>query len=99
MSQGLQRWAYYAIVTRVSLTQYFRPVEGQFRYPAVQRYLHDLTSEMGEHLDSINSSLSVFIDIGPLLSIVILSTPEMLTDIVRCADHPKRSEARCEQPP
>ncbi|CCL98725.1 uncharacterized protein FIBRA_00730 [Fibroporia radiculosa] len=38
--------------------------EGQFRYPAVQRYLHDLTSEMGEHLDSITSALSIFIEIG-----------------------------------
>ncbi|KAI0701045.1 WD40 repeat-like protein [Cytidiella melzeri] len=38
--------------------------EGQFKYPAVQRYLHDLTGEMGEHLDSITSSLSVFIEIG-----------------------------------
>lgn len=31
----------------------------------MQRYLHDLTSEMGEHLDSITASLSVFIEIGP----------------------------------
>ncbi|KAI0324766.1 WD40 repeat-like protein [Cubamyces sp. BRFM 1775] len=38
--------------------------EGQFKYPAVQRYLHDLSSEMGEHIDSITSSLSVFIEIG-----------------------------------
>ncbi|KAI0090434.1 WD40-repeat-containing domain protein [Irpex rosettiformis] len=38
--------------------------DGQFKYPAVQRYLHDLTGEMGEHLDSITSSLSIFIEIG-----------------------------------
>ncbi|KAH9048439.1 WD40 repeat-like protein [Lactarius hengduanensis] len=38
--------------------------EGQFRYPAVQRYLHDLVSEIGEHIESITSSLSVFIEIG-----------------------------------
>ncbi|KAI0763501.1 WD40 repeat-like protein [Trametes elegans] len=38
--------------------------EGQFKYPAVQRYLHDLGSEMGEHLDNITASLSVFIEIG-----------------------------------
>ncbi|KAF8888546.1 hypothetical protein BD779DRAFT_1439978 [Infundibulicybe gibba] len=37
---------------------------GQFRYPAVQRYIHDLTSEMGEHIDSITSTLSMFIEIG-----------------------------------
>ncbi|EIN08602.1 hypothetical protein PUNSTDRAFT_88042 [Punctularia strigosozonata HHB-11173 SS5] len=36
----------------------------QFKYPAVQRYLHDLTSEMGEHLDSISSTLNYFTDVG-----------------------------------
>ncbi|KAI0049167.1 WD40 repeat-like protein [Auriscalpium vulgare] len=38
--------------------------EGQFKYPAVQRYLHDLISEMGEHIESISTSLSMFIEIG-----------------------------------
>ncbi|CAK5261896.1 unnamed protein product [Mycena citricolor] len=37
---------------------------GQFRYPAVQRYVHDLTAEMGEHLDSITSTLVMFVEIG-----------------------------------
>ena len=43
-----------------SLKQY----EKEFRFPAVQRYLHDLSGEMGEHIDNITSSLSVFIEIG-----------------------------------
>ncbi|VDB91362.1 unnamed protein product [Peniophora sp. CBMAI 1063] len=38
--------------------------EGQFRYPAVQRYLHDLTEEMGEHIESITQALSMFVEIG-----------------------------------
>jgi len=38
----------------------------QFRYPAVQRYIHDITGEMGDHLDSITSTLSMFIEIGML---------------------------------
>ncbi|KIJ61612.1 hypothetical protein HYDPIDRAFT_31215 [Hydnomerulius pinastri MD-312] len=38
--------------------------KGQFKYPAVQRYIHDLTSEMGEHIDSITSTLSMFIEVG-----------------------------------
>ncbi|KAI9509319.1 WD40 repeat-like protein [Russula earlei] len=38
--------------------------EGQFRYPSVQRYLHDLLSEIGGHIESITSSLSVFVEIG-----------------------------------
>ncbi|KAG2064611.1 hypothetical protein BDR04DRAFT_1162387 [Suillus decipiens] len=39
-------------------------VSGQFRYPAVQRYIHDLTTEIGEHVDSIIVNLSMFIEIG-----------------------------------
>ncbi|KAG1841235.1 hypothetical protein DFJ58DRAFT_748510 [Suillus subalutaceus] len=38
--------------------------KGQFRYPAVQRYIHDLTSEIGEHIDNITVNLSMFIEIG-----------------------------------
>ncbi|TFK38155.1 hypothetical protein BDQ12DRAFT_631389 [Crucibulum laeve] len=37
---------------------------GQFKYPAVQRYIHDLSIEMGEHIDSITSTLSMFIEVG-----------------------------------
>ncbi|KZV65320.1 WD40 repeat-like protein [Peniophora sp. CONT] len=41
-----------------------RSYEGQFRYPAVQRYLHDLTEEMGDHIESITQALSMFVEIG-----------------------------------
>ncbi|KAL1720516.1 hypothetical protein EV715DRAFT_250205 [Schizophyllum commune] len=41
-----------------------REYEGQFRYPAVQRYVHDLCSEMGSHLDNITSTLCMFIEVG-----------------------------------
>ncbi|PPQ66540.1 hypothetical protein CVT26_009513 [Gymnopilus dilepis] len=37
---------------------------GQFRYPAVQRYVHDLSSDMGAHFDELTSSLSMFIEVG-----------------------------------
>ncbi|KAL0577193.1 hypothetical protein V5O48_004791 [Marasmius crinis-equi] len=37
---------------------------GQFRYPAVQRYIQDLGAEMGEHIDSITASLNMFIEVG-----------------------------------
>ncbi|KAF9444114.1 hypothetical protein P691DRAFT_787144 [Macrolepiota fuliginosa MF-IS2] len=37
---------------------------GQFRTPAVQRYLHELSIEMGEHIDGITSTLSIFIEVG-----------------------------------
>lgn len=58
------------ISTTLSCRDPYHPaLSGQFKYPAVQRYLHDLTAEMGEHLDSINSSLSVFIEIGPSLTL------------------------------
>ena len=39
----------------------------QFRYPAVQRYLHDLSSDLGEHIESITSALSLLIEAGKLL--------------------------------
>ena len=39
---------------------------GQFKYPAVQRYLHDLSTDLGEHIESITSALSLFIEVGKL---------------------------------
>ncbi|KIJ06708.1 hypothetical protein PAXINDRAFT_177738 [Paxillus involutus ATCC 200175] len=36
----------------------------QFRSPAVQRYVHDLTPEIGGHIDNITGTLSMFIEIG-----------------------------------
>ncbi|KAG6380731.1 hypothetical protein JVT61DRAFT_5111 [Boletus reticuloceps] len=32
--------------------------------PTVQRYIHDLTTEIGNHLDSITETLSMFIETG-----------------------------------
>lgn len=37
---------------------------GQFKYPAVQRYIHDLISETGEHIDRITDTLRMFIEVG-----------------------------------
>jgi hypothetical protein len=37
---------------------------GQFKYTAVQRYLHDLSTDLGEHIESITSALSLFIEVG-----------------------------------
>jgi hypothetical protein len=37
---------------------------GHFRDPAVQRYLHEISSDLGEHIASITSALSVFIEVG-----------------------------------
>ncbi|KAG6332089.1 hypothetical protein ID866_6999 [Astraeus odoratus] len=36
----------------------------QFKSPAVQRYVHDLTGEIGDHIDNITVTLSMFIEIG-----------------------------------
>ncbi|KAH9952076.1 WD40 repeat-like protein [Amylocystis lapponica] len=38
--------------------------EGKFRDLAVQKYSNDISSEMGEHFDSVTSALGVFIEIG-----------------------------------
>ncbi|KAG6332928.1 hypothetical protein ID866_6161 [Astraeus odoratus] len=36
----------------------------QFRSPPVQRYVHDLTSEIGYHVDTVAGALAMFIEIG-----------------------------------
>ncbi|KAI6043946.1 WD40-repeat-containing domain protein [Pisolithus marmoratus] len=41
-----------------------RTYRGQFKYPAVQRYIHDLASEMGGHIDRITNTLRMFIEVG-----------------------------------
>ncbi|KIJ16615.1 hypothetical protein PAXINDRAFT_98453 [Paxillus involutus ATCC 200175] len=38
--------------------------KSQFKSPAVQRYVHDLTAEIGDHIDVITATLSIFIEIG-----------------------------------
>ena len=42
---------------------------GSFKNPAVQRYLHDLSSDLGEHIASITSALSLFIEVGKYLQL------------------------------
>lgn len=37
---------------------------GQFRYPGVTRYVHDLSTEIGEHLENITAALVVFVEVG-----------------------------------
>ncbi|KAJ6495374.1 WD40 repeat-like protein [Mycena sanguinolenta] len=41
-----------------------RVYQGQFRYPAVQRYVHDLAAEMGQHFDSVTNTLVMFVEVG-----------------------------------
>ncbi|KAI0301607.1 hypothetical protein B0F90DRAFT_1817073 [Multifurca ochricompacta] len=38
--------------------------QGKLRSPAVQRYLHELMTDMGEHLNSVGAALSMFIEVG-----------------------------------
>lgn len=50
----------------------------QFKYPPVQRYLHDLSSDLGEHIESITSALSLFIEVGKsshFMSVLSLGLP------------------------
>ncbi|KAJ8693750.1 hypothetical protein PTI98_008717 [Pleurotus ostreatus] len=51
-----------------------REYQGQFKFPAVQRYIHDLASEMGEHMDSITATLSMFIEIGTQALLIVNSS-------------------------
>jgi WD repeat-containing protein 26 len=54
----------------LSRTIYQRP--DQFRYPAVQRHIHKLTQEMGDHINGITSSLCMFIEVGKGINIPCL---------------------------
>ncbi|KAH9963011.1 WD40-repeat-containing domain protein [Russula dissimulans] len=38
--------------------------EGKLRSPAVRRYLHELMVDVGEHLNSVSTALSMFIEVG-----------------------------------
>ncbi|KAH7099722.1 WD40 repeat-like protein [Auriculariales sp. MPI-PUGE-AT-0066] len=38
--------------------------ENQFRFPGVTRYVHDLSTEIGEHLENITGALIVFVEVG-----------------------------------
>ncbi|KAI9441245.1 WD40 repeat-like protein [Lactarius indigo] len=38
--------------------------EGKLRSPAVQRYLHELMTDVSEHLSSVSAALSMFIEVG-----------------------------------
>jgi hypothetical protein len=60
--------------------------KSQFKYPAVQRYIHDLTSEMIEHIDNMTSTVSMFVEIGEQINKHFHST--MCNVVNRCADHP-----------
>jgi hypothetical protein len=51
--QDLEYWAH-------SLEKY----KGQFSLPVVQRYIHDLSAELGEHIDNITYTIRRFIESG-----------------------------------
>ncbi|KAH9042505.1 hypothetical protein EDB85DRAFT_2139080 [Lactarius pseudohatsudake] len=38
--------------------------EGKLRSPAVQRYLHELMTDVSEHLSSVSAALAMFIEVG-----------------------------------
>lgn len=63
---------------------------GQFRYPAVQRYVQDLALEMGEHIDNVTSTLSMFIEVGiPAIRCVPSHNCLMLSDVLIVPDFPR----------
>ncbi|KAF8591362.1 WD40 repeat-like protein [Ramaria rubella] len=41
-----------------------RDFKDQFRFPAVERYVHDLSGEMGNHIEAITSTIGVFVEVG-----------------------------------
>jgi hypothetical protein len=43
---------------------YVRGRIGKLKSLAVRRYLHELMADMGEHLNSLSTALSMFIEVG-----------------------------------
>ena len=65
---GIVPWSIYQYVNyQAGFTRFLLIItSAQFKNPAVQRYLHDLSSDLGEHIESITSALSLFIEVGKL---------------------------------
>ena len=70
---------------------------GHFRYPSVQRYIHELAIEMGEHIDNITVTLSMFIEIGMTFTYYLHHIYSCYQHLCRGAHHPVRSETRGKQ--
>lgn len=68
---------------------------GHLRYPAVQRYIHDLSMEMGEHIDTITATLSMFVEVGEIDPPSSCGTSILMPH--RRSYYPVRAEARCLQ--
>ena len=43
---------------------YVHDRKGQLKSIAVRRYLHELMADVGEHLNSLSTALSMFIEVG-----------------------------------
>ena len=64
----------------------------QFRSPAVQRYVHELTPEIGDHIDNITEALSMFVEIGECGGVM----GKQYTDILhRCPNNQVPSATCC----
>ncbi|KZV92647.1 hypothetical protein EXIGLDRAFT_836264 [Exidia glandulosa HHB12029] len=64
-----------------------REFEGQLRFPGVTQYIHDLSIEIGEHLDAVTNAFVVLVEVGvPTIRSsqkhgTLATTPERLTTI------------------
>ena len=50
---------------------------GRFGNPAVKRYLHDLSSDLDEHVANVTSALSLFIETGKSLHFTQILSPAL----------------------
>ena len=64
----------------------------QFRSPAVQRYVHELTTEIGDRIDNITGALSMFIEIGECGGVMGKQCTDMLH---RCPNNQVPSATCC----
>jgi hypothetical protein len=48
---------------------------GQFRTHSIASHVHELTEEMGAHIEAVTDALTTFIDVGVLVCFSFLCTP------------------------
>jgi len=61
MFDGIRRWVLFILKTHDA---YVHGRKGKLKSLAVRRYLHELMADVGEHLNSLSTALSMFIEVG-----------------------------------
>jgi len=71
--------------------------KGKLESLAVRRYLHELMADVGEHLNSLSTALSMFIEVGWSPNLHARGVGNLNYLKCRYSDYPFRTAARGEQ--